>query len=78
MDNYVKITRLLYLQTEAIKATRRVAGTPATIASLFFSRCNRSTGELPAEKDSAERAGRSGAGGEECGVDGTNGGSSEG
>lgn len=39
MDNYVKITRLLYLQTEVIKAIQRVAGMPAASIAVF-SQCN--------------------------------------
>lgn len=75
MDNYIEITQLFYLQTEVIKVIQRVAGAPAA-GTAVFSQCNWRTVNCPAKKDGAERASRSG--GEECGVDGTNGGSSEG
>lgn len=72
MDNYVKITRLLYLQTEVIKAIQRVAGMPTLLflvnATWRTVNCRR---KRTAWKERAEA-------GEECGVDGTNGGSSEG
>lgn len=75
MDNYIEITRLLYLQTEVIKAIQASCrGAPASIA--VFSQCNPEDGELLVKKDGAE--GASTSGGEECGVDGTNGSSSEG
>lgn len=74
MDNYVKITWLLYLRAGVIKAIQRVAGSAASIA--VFSQCNWRTVDCrrkrTARKERAEAAKRN------VEWNGTNGGSSEG
>lgn len=78
-SNYIEIIPLLYLQAAVISAIwRAFSRTAARTASLFLVNATGGRPIAGEKRGASERTGSSRSSREECGVDGTNGGSSEG